>query len=76
MNVTKVRAAIENAQKECSTLYRETVAAGEKDDRQLDGIRPLAKANKKLTEALAKIDEAVERTQPREEKKKKGKGDK
>lgn len=65
MDVSKVKAAITNAQNELRA-----VADAEFKARRIDGLRPLAGADARLTQALAKLDDAVAKTQPKEKKEK------
>lgn len=83
MNTTKVKAAVakintavEEAQKEITTLTTDTITAGQKDPVQFNGLQPLGNANMKLesikerlTSVLEQVDKASEKANRRKDTK-------
>ena len=69
-DIAKPKSAIAAAAKEISLVYKATVAAGEGDPSQLNGLQSLGKANLALTKATERLEQAVEKTtpKPKEEK--------
>lgn len=62
MDIKKIQAAITVARNEVRTTYRATVEAGEKDSLQLNGIRKLSDTGVLLDKALARVQEAADKT--------------
>lgn len=69
MDVTKVKSAIATVKSEISSLYKGAVTAGEKDPQQLNGLKPLGRANLFLDKAVKAIEAAAESTNGKKEKK-------